>query len=410
MPSATAKDPMRAKDIIYFGIRSISGTPQRTMLMLLAMAIGVGSVMVLTALGDGARRYVTGEFSQLGTNLLIVMPGRSETTGGAPPIMGETPRDLTLNDAIILTRNRSIQMVAPIAVGSAPVSFKQLEREVNILGSTADLLPVRQLEISRGKFLPAGDPNRGAAVVVLGRKLKKELFGNSKALGQWIRISDRRFRVIGILKDKGQSLGTDMSDIAIIPVASAQSLFNTTSLFRILVKARGRASLPKAKNHILAAIQERHDGEDDVTVITQDAMLSTFDDIFLALTMTVSGIAAISLAVAGILIMNVMLVAVSQRTAEIGLIKAIGGKREEIMRLFLIEAGLLSAAGAAIGVFIAYSSIWVMGQLYPEFPLAIPLWSLASALGISQITGLLFGILPARRAARLDPIVALAGH
>lgn len=401
---------MRPNDLIQFGIRSISGTPQRTLLMLLAMAIGVGSVMVLTALGEGARRYVAGEFSQLGTNLLIVLPGRSETTGGAPPIMGETPRDLTLDDAIVLTRNRSIQQVAPITVGSAPVSYKQLEREVTILGSTSDLLPVRELQLRRGKFLPAGDPNRGAAVAVLGSKLKKELFGNNRALGQWIRISDRRYRVIGILKASGQSLGTDLSDIAIIPVASAQSLFNTTSLFRILVKARVRSALPQAKQDVLRTIKQRHDGEDDVTVITQDAMLSTFDDIFLALTMTVTGIAAISLAVAGILIMNVMLVAVSQRTSEIGLLKALGSPAKQILRLFLVEASLLSVTGAIIGVGVAFSGVWVLEQLFPDFPLSIPLWSFFAAVGVALFTGLLFGVLPARRAAAMDPVLALSGR
>ncbi|MCP4125885.1 MAG: FtsX-like permease family protein [Gammaproteobacteria bacterium] len=401
---------MRAQDTLQFGFRSIAGTPSRTGLMLLAMAIGVGSVMVLTALGEGARRYVSSEFSQLGTNLLVVLPGRTETTGGAPPIMGETPRDLTLNDAAALTRNRSVHRVAPIAVGSAPVSFKQLEREVNILGSTFDLLPVRQLELGIGKFLPAGDPSRGAAVAVLGNKLKKELFGNNKALGQWIRISDRRFRVIGVLKARGQSLGTDMSDIAIIPVASAHSLFNTTSLFRILVQARSRESIPQAGRDILKTIKERHDGEDDVTVITQDAMLSTFDDIFLALTMTVAGIAAISLAVAGILIMNVMLVAVSQRTSEIGLLKALGSPGRQILHLFLIEASLLSVSGAVIGIGIAFAGIWGLEQLFPEFPLFIPPWAFVAAVSVAIATGLLFGVLPAKRAAALDPVTALAGR
>lgn len=400
---------MRAKDILQFGLRSISGTPQRTLLMLLAMAIGVGSVMVLTALGEGARSYVTNEFSQLGTNLLIILPGRTETTGGAPPIMGETPRDLTLNDAVALTRNRSVHRIAPISVGSAPVSFRHLEREVNILGSTAELLPVRQMEMGLGRFLPEGDPSRGAAVVVLGNKLKKELFGNNKALGQWVRISERRFRVIGILKDKGQSLGTDMSDVAIIPVASAQSLFNTTSLFRILVQARSRNSISRAEKDVLATIRERHDGEDDITVITQDAMLSTFDDIFLALTMTVAGIAAISLAVAGILIMNVMLVAVSQRTSEVGLLKALGSHGGQILHLFLVEAALLSLGGAIIGIAVAFGGVWVLEQLFPDFPLSIPVWSFAAAIAVSILTGLLFGVLPAKRAASLDPVVALTG-
>ena len=401
---------MRAEDTLRFGIQSMAGTPKRTLLMLLAMAIGIGSVMVLTALGEGARRYVLNEFSQLGTHLLIVLPGRSETTGGAPPLMGETPRDLTLNDAIALTRNRAVRRVAPVTVGSAPVSYRQLDREVNILGSTADLLPVRQLEMRRGKFLPPGDPNRGAAVVVLGNKLKKELFGNQRAVGKWVRISDRRFRVIGILKEKGESMGANLSDLAIIPVASAQSLFDTTSLFRILVQAKGRESIPRAEQAIINTIRERHDGEDDVTVITQDAMLSTFDEIFQALTFTVAGIAAISLAVAGILIMNVMLVSVTQRTAEIGLLKALGSPAAQVQRLFLVEAALLSLSGAAIGIIVAFAGVWGLEQAFPDFPLTIPLWAFIAAILVSLTTGLIFGVLPARRAAALDPVLALAGR
>jgi len=324
--------------------------------------------------------------------------------------MGETPRDLTLMDALAITRNRAVRRVAPITLGSAPTSFKQLEREVTIIGSTSDLLPIRQMEMQQGKFLPAGDPSRGSAVTVLGSKLKKELFGNQRALGKWVRISDRRFRVIGVLISKGQSLGTDMSDIAIIPVASAQSLFNTTSLFRILVQARSRDTIARAKKAVLDTVRERHDGEDDVTVITQDAILSTFDDIFRALTMTVSGIAAISLAVAGILIMNVMLVAVSQRTSEIGLLKALGSPRRQILRLFLVEASLLSVAGATIGVGVAFAGVWGLELVFPEFPLSIPLWAFGAAIGVSIVTGLLFGVLPARRAAALDPVLALAGR
>jgi putative ABC transport system permease protein len=401
---------MKLSDAFNFGIQALTGARSRTWLMLLAMAIGVASVIILTALGEGARRYVANEFSSLGSHLVIVIPGKIETTGDSPPLIGGTARDLTLDDALALERSSAIQLIAPLALGAAPISYRQLERDITVMGSTAALMPVRNFELASGKFLPEADPTRESAVAVIGDKLKKELFGNKRALGEWVRIHDRRFRVIGILKPLGESLGMDIGDIAVIPVASAQSLFNTEGLFRILVQAEGRESVPRAKQAVIDIIKKRHDNEEDITVITQDALLSTFDGIFRSLTYTVAGIASISLAVAGILIMNVMLVAVSQRTAEIGLIKAIGGKREEIMRLFLIEAGLLSAAGAAIGVFIAYSSIWVMGQLYPEFPLAIPLWSLASALGISQITGLLFGILPARRAARLDPIVALAGR
>jgi len=401
---------VRLNDAFGFGLRALSGARSRTFLMLLAMAIGVASVVLLTALGEGARRFVANEFSSLGSNLVIVIPGKVETTGEVPPMVGGTPRDLTLEDALALYRSRTVRLVAPLVFGSAPASYRQLSRDVSIMGTTAEMLPVRNMEMARGKFLPAADPTRESAIVVLGSKLKRELFGNSRAIGEWIRIHDRRFRVIGVLKPLGESLGMDVGDIAIIPVASAQSLFNSEGLFRILVQAESRDTVPRTRQAVIDIIRERHDDEEDVTVITQDALLSTFDDIFRSLTYTVAGIASISLAVAGILIMNVMLVAVSQRTAEIGLLKALGGQRDEIMLLFLIEAGLLSAAGSAIGISIAYAGVWLMAQLYPDFPLVIPLWALLAALGISLLTGLLFGILPARHAARLDPVIALAGR
>lgn len=401
---------MNIEENLHFGMRALTGFGARTLLMLLAMAIGIASVVVLTALGEGARSYVIGEFSQLGTNLLIVLPGRSETTGGHPPLLGETPRDLTLQDALSLTRSPKIKRVAPIVIGSAPVSNEQREREVGILGSTAELQPVRQLKLAQGRFLPASATERGAAVVVLGNTLKQELFGHRKALGRWVRIGDRRFRVIGLLQAGGESLGSDIGEMAIIPVTTAQTLFNSASLFRILVEAQGRENIPHAEQVILDTIRHRHDGEDDITVITQDAVLTTFDGIFRALTMTVTGIAAISLAVAGILIMNVMLVAVSQRTTEIGLLKAIGAPRRQIMQLFLMESALLSLLGAVIGILVAFIAVKVMDHLLPQFALQIPIWALLAAVGVALVTGLLSGVLPARQAARLDPVTALSGR
>jgi putative ABC transport system permease protein len=399
---------MKAIDTFRFSIRSASGYPARTFLILLAMAIGVGAVILLTALGEGARRYVTREFTSLGTHLLITIPGRSETTGGPPPLLGETPRDLTLEDALALSRNSSIRRVAPIAIGSAPVVWKQLSREVTIMGTTEALYGIRQLSMAQGRFLPPGNPSRGTAVCVLGYKIKNELFGNASPLGKWVRIGGRRFRVTGVLSPKGQSLGLDMGDLAIIPVASAQALFNTSSLFRIMIQATGRDSVPRAKEAILKTIRERHEGEDDVTVITQDALLKTFDRIFTALTLTVGGIAAISLAVAGILIMNVMMISVSQRKAEIGLLKAVGAPRSQILRLFLSESAVLSLIGSLVGILLALSGTWVSLRIYPNFPVTIPLWALGAATGVGVFTGLLFGVLPARKAATLEPVEALS--
>jgi putative ABC transport system permease protein len=399
---------MKTFDVLQFSFRAAVGYPARTLLTLLAMAIGVGAVILLTALGEGARLYVTREFTSLGTHLLIVIPGRSETTGGPPPLLGETPRDLTLEDALVLKRSSAIRRVAPVAIGSAPVAWQQREREATIMGSTAEMFDIRQLSMAQGRFLPAGNPSRGSAVCVLGYKIKRELFGNSSPLGEWVRIGGRRFRVIGVIAAKGQSLGLDMGDIAIIPVASAQMLFNTSSLFRILIQAGGREAVPRAKKAILKIIQDRHEGEDDVTVITQDALLKTFDRIFNALTLTVGGIAAISLAVAGILIMNVMLISVSQRKTEIGLLKAIGSPRSQILRLFLTESAVLSLIGSFLGVVLASVGTWASLRFYPNFPVTIPWWALTAATLVGVLTGLVFGVLPARRAAGLEPVEALS--
>ncbi len=200
----------------------------------------------------------------------------------------------------------------------------------------------------------------------------------------------------------------DMADVVVIPVASAQALFNSASLFRIMIEANDRDAISRAKNTILKIIRERHDGEDDVTVISQDAILATFDRIFTALTLTVTGIAAISIAVAGILIMNVMLIAVSQRRSEVGLLKAIGAPSGQIIALFLAESAILSMIGAALGLLLAAGVTWIVARLYPDFPLEVPLWSLWAAVGVSVTTGLVFGVMPAMRAARLDPVLSLS--
>ncbi len=399
---------MKVADIMRFCARSLSGYPLRTGLMLLAMSIGVASVVILTALGEGARLYVSRQFSSLGTNLLIIIPGRSETTGGPPPLLGETPRDLTVEDAFALERSSAVRRVAPIMIGGAVVSHGNRSREVFIMGSTSELYTVRDLQMAQGKFLPEGDVSRAEAVCVLGQKLKTELFGNESPLGEFVRMGERRFRVIGVLAKKGQSLGMDISDVAVIPVASSSALFNQSSLFRILVQAKSRDAIPRAKRAVLDILRSRHDGEDDITVVTQDALLATFDRIFKALTFTVAGIAAISLAVAGILIMNVMLIAVSQRTAEIGLLKAIGAPGGQIMRIFISESAMLSLVGATVGLIISVLGMAVMAKLFPDFPVTAPAWAPIAAVGVALGTGLLFGVLPARRAARLDPVLALS--
>ncbi|GAB4350297.1 MAG: ABC transporter permease [Gammaproteobacteria bacterium] len=399
---------MYATDTLRYARTALRGHRTRTLLMLLAMAIGVAAVVVLTGLGEGARRYVMGEFSSLGTELLIVLPGRSETTGGAPPLLGATPRDLTIDDAYALTRSSAIRRVAPISVGQSPVAWGGREREVTILGSTDALLEVRHLTMAQGRFLPPGDPRRATPVCVIGAKVRDELFRGAVALGEWLRLGEYRCRVIGLLASSGHSIGLDLADVVIVPVASAQALFNNPSLFRILVQAAHRDLIERARSEILRIIRERHDGEDDITVITQDSVLATFDRILTALTLTVGGIAAISLLVAGILIMNVMLVAVSQRAPEIGLLKALGATQRTVLTLFMAEATMLSLSGGAIGLGIGVATNLALEHAYPTLSFSAPLWAIGTALGVAIGSGLIFGILPARRAARLDPIAALS--
>jgi putative ABC transport system permease protein len=398
-------------DLLRLASQSLLRSRLRSAMMLLAMAIGVAAVVVLTSLGEGARRYVTGEFQALGTDLLIVLPGRSETTGVQPGLFaGETPRDLTLDDAQALLRIPGVERISPIVVGSAPVSAGSLSREVPIVGTNADFFTVRNLTMGQGVFLPEGELHRDRAVCVIGSKVRSELFGDRPAVGASVRIGDRRFRVVGVLSDSGRAVGFDLQELVIIPVSGAQQLFDTESLFRVLVQARDKDAIPRLRVAILETVQARHQGEQDVTVITQDAVLATFDRIFTALTLTLAGIASVSLAVAGILIMNVMLVAVSQRTAEVGLLKALGARGRQITALFLAEAVLLSMAGALAGLAVGYAADAVIGQAYPALPLGAPAWAVVMAVVIAVASGVVFGLLPARRAARLDPVVALAGR
>jgi len=401
---------MRLIDVVQFASGSLRGSPTRTLLMMLAMSIGVAAVVVLTALGEGARLYVVNQFSSLGTNLVIVLPGRTETAGIGPGmLLGQIPRDITLDDAQAILGSHAVKRIAPLTVGSATVSRDALNREVVVLGSTSDLLEVRHMSISIGKFLPEGDIHESASVCVLGNQIRRELFGNEQAVGQWVRLGDRRFRVIGVLGSQGESMGMRTDELVIVPVASAHQLFNTSGLFRILIEAKNRDVIEQARHDAEQIMFQRHNGEKDVTVITQDAVLATFDRILTALTMAVGGIAAISLAVAGVLIMNVMLIAVAQRVKEIGLLKALGAPGKQIRNLFFAEAVLLSAIGSLAGLLLGYTGSFIIGQIYPTLPVSPPWWAVIAACTIALGTGILFSVWPARRAARLDPVAALAG-
>ena len=400
---------MQFTDTLRYVRNAAFGTPLRTTLLMLSMAIGVAAVVILTALGDGARRYVVGEFSAIGTNLVIVLPGRSETRGFNPAnLITSTPRDLTLEDAAALQRVPGVVRQAPIVIGTTEINAAGKLRQAMLVGTNGDFLQVRNLKLAHGRFIAADSLGRGPAEVVLGSVIRRELFGSDNPLGKTVRVGGRRLRVVGVLTEGGQGMGMTTGELLILPAATVQAMLDTNTLFRIMIEARSRPQLEEVKAGVLKQLIQRHDGEEDVTVITQDAVLETFDKILGVLTLGVAGIAAVSLAVAGILVMNVMLVSVTQRTAEIGLLKALGANAATIRNTFLVEAGMLSLLGGIDGVAIGHLGASLMRHLYPTFPAYPPDWAVLAGLGTALLSGVVFGVMPARRAAQMDPVQALS--
>ena len=329
---------------------------------------------------------------------------------GFAPGLGGAPNDLTLDDARALARGiRRARLVVPIAVGNETVSHRERRRQVVVLGSTYDLLEARELGVASGRFLPRDEMDRGAPVAVIGATVADELFPDVNPLGRVVRIGDWRMRVIGVLERQGSQIGLNIDDMVVIPVASAMRLFDRSSLFRILIKLDAHADLSSAKQRTIEIIRERHD-EEDITCITQESVVASLSKILNTLTLAVAGIAAISLSVAGLGVMNLMLVSVSERTEEVGLLKAVGAQKRQILAIFLTEAVLLAATGAAAGLAFGFAAVRVFVAVYPSFPAAPPAWAVAAVLFVAVAMGALFGVLPARRATELDPVAALAGR
>lgn len=395
-------------DLLRFAAASLRGHRLRTALSVIGVGIGIASVMVLTSLGEGARAYVTGEFKSIGSNLLIVVPGKTETEGEAP-IFSQAPHDLTLDDARAVLRHCvRARRVAPVLLGSAIAAHQDKQREVKVFGTTGEMLAIRQMKMQTGRFLPSGDLDRSARVCVIGSKLVSELYAGANPLGSVLRVGQERFKVIGVLAARGTSLGFDMDEVVEIPVGAAMALFDKTTLFRILVEVRSHEEIDAAALEVKAVLKARHDGIEDVTIIKQDSVVKAFDQILSVLTAALAGIAAVSLGVAGIGIMNVMLVSVSERTGEIGLLKALGASRGQILAAFFMEAALLSSLGGALGVAGGYAITALTRKVWPALPAHAPAWAIALAVVVATSMGLVFGALPARRAGALDPVTALA--
>ena len=385
---------------------AIAGHRLRTILSVIGVAVGVAAVVALTALGEGARHYVIQEFTSIGSNLLTVLPGKTETTGTIPG-MGGVPHDLTLQDLLALRRRiHSAQYIVPVSMGTETVSFGERRRQVAVIGSAPEFLQARELQVAQGQFLPLTDVERGAPVAVIGYTVARELFPGQHAVGQVIRVGEWRMRVIGVLDEIGKQLGFKMDEVVIVPVATGMKMFNRSSLFRIIMKVRSPKDLDGACDQVLAVLRERHD-EEDVTCITQQSVISTFSSILQTLTLVLVAIGAISLTVAGIGIMNVMLVTVSERTEEIGLLRALGATRRNILGVFLVEAVMLAGIGGIVGLVIGLGGVHALTWCYPDIPAYPPYWAVGGAMAMAMILGGIFGVVPARRASKLDPMMAL---
>ncbi len=400
---------MNLADHWLFSYQALARHRLRSAMVLLAIGMGVSSVLLLTSIGEGARLFIEQEFSALGSKMLIVLPGKKETTGSSPPLYGTSPRDLTIEDAQALKNIRTISHVAPIIAGTATVSNQSLSRDIIIMGTNREMFTVRNLSVKQGRMLPENSETRATPVCILGAKLAEELFKKSSPLGQWLRIGEYKYRVIGLLEQRGESLGLDLRDMAIIPVRSAQMLFNSPALFRILLQLKQTKFETSTIVKINKTIAQRHEGEADITIISQDAMLSSFNKIIVAVTASIGAIAAISLIVAGILIMNVSYISVSQRREEIGLLKSLGASGREVRLIFIISSLVITSFGTLAGLILSYSIVFIIQTNFPSIPLAIPWWSTLAAIFMSFIMALLFSWLPANKAAAVDPILALRG-
>lgn len=397
---------MRFGDAIGFAAGALTTQTRRTILSLLGVSIGVAAVVLLTALGEGARGYVAAQFAGIGTNVLAVVPGKVKT-GGMPPI-GNTTTDLSIADAQALVRALPrARAAAPLVVGLDEVAHGSRARSAMLAGTTAEMLEIRGLELASGEFLPEGDWDRGGNVVVLGARTASELFPGESPLGAQVRVGDWRLRVIGVLQERGMHMGSNLDEAVFVPVATGMRMLDRSSLFRVLLMLRSTDDIEPARRTVDRVLRERH-GREDFTLITPDAVIGALTQILSVLTLALSGIAAISLGVAGIGIMNVMLVSVSERTREIGLLKSLGARDAQIRTVFLAEAVLLSTTGGLAGLAIGWLVVRAIPLLFPSFHPAPPGWAVLSAVAVSVGVGAVFGLLPAAQATRLDPLSALS--
>ncbi|RLB59550.1 MAG: ABC transporter permease [Deltaproteobacteria bacterium] len=391
---------------VRVAVDSIRANKLRSFLTTLGVVIGVTSVILLVSIGEGVRGYLADIFAGMGSNLLFVFPGKSTTRGHGRSLT--TVRRLTLADARALEqRSLNIEALAPVVMGGSTAESGPSSRDVLVMGTGERYTLVHNHRVAAGRFFTRDDVSNKHRVAVIGRTVATELFGERSPLGQVIKVAETRFRVIGTMEPKGQSLGFDLDNVVFVPVSCALDLFNLEGLSRISVKAANKSNLDPAIADIKHILASRHNHKEDFTVVSQADLLDTFNKISRTMTFVLLGIASISLLVGGIGIMNIMLVSVRERTREIGIRKAVGATRFDIMAQFLVESVCLSLLGGLVGLALGGGMSLLVSWAIPDIPTRITLWVVLVAFGFSVAVGIFFGVTPARKAASLDPIQSL---
>lgn len=396
---------MRLADALPMSWRALTAHRGRSFLTLLGIAIGIAAVILLTSIGEGLHRFVLSEFTQFGTHVIGISPGRL-STGGANPGFPSSVRPLTLADAQALRRLPEVLQVAPRVSGNAEIGGNGRLRRALVYGTTAALSEAFGLRVNSGRFLPADDAESARDFAVLGARLKQELFGNASALGAGVRIGGQRFRVIGVMEARGQFLGVDLDDVAYVPAQRGLELFNREGLMEVSLTYAEGARATRVVEAVRQLLIARH-GREDFTIVTQEDMLRTLSNILDILTMAVAALGSISLLVGAVGIVTIMTIAVAERTTEIGLLMALGARRATVLRLFLGEAVVLSGLGGVLGLAVGVGLAQALRLALPALPVHTPVVFVVLAQAVALAIGLAAGVMPAHRASRLDPVEAL---
>ena len=395
---------------IFVALRSLSQNKVRSFLTALGVIIGVMSVILLISLGEAAQAYIEKEFAGMGSNVIIISPGKQETTSDMFVITAGSFRKLTHENAKEIKRKaRGVKGVSGNVFGAGQIRYGARQRNCLIVGVMEDFDEIRQLRTQVGRFIDAQDVEKNNRVCVIGRTLRRELFGSKPALNETISINRRKHTIVGILEERGMTLGINLDDLVIIPLPSGQQMFHAGNdeLFEILISARTPEDIKPAIGSIKEILTAAHDYVEDFTITDQDGMIGSFSKIFDMLRFMLAGIAGISLLVGGIGIMNIMLVSVRERIKEVGIRKAVGAKKQDIGLQFLIEATTLSVCGGMIGVLIGWLGTIATKFIYPSLPVSLSMWSVTVAFTFSLCVGVFFGVYPALKAASVDPVEAL---